>query len=77
MQNVDFEWFKDNLQILFKQYGHCFLVIKDQKVLGAYKSYAEGVKETLKIEPIGSFIVQECGPNESVYTNYISSFNFS
>lgn len=76
MQNSDFEWFKSNLAALYKEYGNVYLAIKDKKVLGAYSSYSEGVKETSKTEELGTFIVQQCGPNESVYTNYIASFNF-
>lgn len=76
MQASDFQWFKDNLQTLYEKYGNCFLAIKDKTVLGKYHSYAEGVKETAKVLPIGSFIVQECGETKDVYTNYIASFNF-
>ena len=76
MQSSDFQWFKDNLHALYEMYGNCYLAIKDKSVLGKYSSYSEGVKETLKSLPIGSFIVQECGETEDVYTNYIASFNF-
>lgn len=76
MQTIDFEWYVDNMGALFQKYGDCYLAIKNKSVLGRYQSYAVAVKETLKTEPIGTFIVQRCGTDESVYTNYISSFNF-
>lgn len=77
MQELDFEWFVENMQELYKKYGRVFLAIKNKTILGSYKTYAEGVNETAKKEPLGSFIVQECGPDESAYTVYIASANFA
>ena len=76
MQKLDFEWFLDNYKNLFEQYGISYLAIKNQKVIGSFNSFAEGVEETLKNEPIGTFIIQKCDGTESAYTNYISSMNF-
>lgn len=76
MQNSDFLWYIDNLKSLFDKYGKSFVAIKDKKVLGVYDSYADGVTETLKSEPVGTFIVQQCGSDESAYTSYIASMNF-
>lgn len=76
MQDKDYQWFIDHYLELYKKYGSAYLVIKDQKVLGAYSSYAEGVMETAKSEELGTFIVQLCNGLESAYTNYISSVNF-
>ena len=39
MQRADFNWFLNNYDNLYKKYGHKFLVIKDETVLGAYESY--------------------------------------
>ncbi|MBQ6425763.1 MAG: hypothetical protein IJJ92_03040 [Clostridia bacterium] len=76
MQSDDFKWYKEHLNELFNQYGTRFVAIKEQKVLGSYSTYAEAVKETQKKEELGSFIVQQCGKDESAYTVYISSINF-
>lgn len=76
MQTNDFHWFIKNMPHLYVEYGDCFLAIKNQKVLGSYPTYSSAVHETEKHEPLGSFIVQQCGKDESAYTNYISSFNF-
>lgn len=76
MPDIDFKWFVDNMKDLYAIYGHVFLAIKNQRVLGAYSSYGECVRETQKVEPLGTFIVQECGDNESAYTNYIASMSF-
>lgn len=76
MQKRDYAWFLENYSDLFGKYGSAYLVIKNETVIGTYSSYAEGVKETSKTEPLGSFIVQKCDGSESAYTNYISSMNF-
>ena len=73
LQESDYKWFLGNYRQLFDHYGVVYLAIKEQKVLGAYPSYAEAVHETEKTEPIGSFIVQYCNGIETGYTNYISS----
>lgn len=75
-QENDFLWFKENYMELFRKYGFSYIAIKDQTVLGAYPSYIEGVTTTLKTEPVGSFIVQECTGDEFGYTNFISSMDF-
>ena len=36
-----------NYQELFKRYGHKFLAIRDEKVLGAYNSVSEAIGLTL------------------------------
>ena len=74
--NEDYNWFLNNYHELFHKYGESYVVIKNQKVIGVYKTYAEGVRITQKTEKLGTFIVQKCGTDESAYTNYISSLNF-
>lgn len=75
-QSSDFKWFKDNHIDLFAKYGDAFLAIKDRQVIGAYQSYAEGVKKTSQKEELGTFIIQHCTQDESGYTNYIYSMNY-
>lgn len=48
-------------------HGACFVAIKDIQVLGVYPSFDTGVDETLRTQEPGTFIVQELGPDESVY----------
>ena len=72
---ADFKWFVENYDVLFEQYGHKFLAIKNKTVLGAYNSMQDAIDNTT--EELGTFIVQECNGNESAYTNYISSWNFA
>jgi hypothetical protein len=76
MQENDFTWFVSNYDGLYKKYGHKFLVIKDEQIIGAYDTYAAGVSGGQKTAELGTFIVQECNGDESAYTNYIASTNF-
>lgn len=72
-QNKDFEWFVFNNKRLFKKYGEKFLAIKDQKVIGVFDNYADAVRQTSLKEKLGTFIVQQCGKDDSVYTSSIVS----
>ena len=76
MRTADYSWYKQNLASLHEEYGDKYIAIKDEKVLGSFDSYAEGVRITSQTLPLGSFIVQKCGADESAYTCMISSMNF-
>lgn len=77
MQSADYRWFVENRPELYKKYGAAYLAIKNQTVLGTFRTYADGVKVTSETEELGTFIIQLCGNDESCYTNYISSMNFA
>jgi hypothetical protein len=66
----DYGYFIDNLAALYQQYGHRFLVIKNEKVIGAYNSFDDAFTETVKTEALGTFLIQECvsDPKELVKT---------
>lgn len=72
----DYYWFESVYGILRIIYGDSFLAIKDKKVLGAYSSYGEAVRETQKTEHLGTFIVQECLRSEEPAICRIASMNF-
>ena len=73
MQTDDFAWFRDNLTTLYSTYGNTFLLIKDKLVYGTFNTYAEGVRAGESMFDKGTFIVQECGPDESAYTAFIAT----
>ena len=75
-QSNDFKWFKEHNDSLFAQYGNSYIAIKNQTVLGAFSSYAEGVSTISRTEPLGTFIVQHCTGDKTGYTNYIYSMNY-
>ena len=70
-QMRDYKWFVSNYDELFKQYGTCYLVVKDKKIIGTYKNYADAVKNTEICEPLGTFIVQYCDGTKEAYTSYV------
>lgn len=76
MQDKNFQWFLENYDELYKQYGESYLVIKDEAIIGVFNSFVEALRETCKTEKIGTFNVQFCNGDESGYTNYIASTNF-
>lgn len=77
MQELDFEWFKENYTELYRRYGECHIAIKAQCVLGIYGSHIEAVKETSKTEELGTFIVQKCDGSDEAYSCYIASTCFT
>lgn len=66
----NFEYFNENLENLFSEYGSKFIAIKNKKVLGSYDSFEEALLETLKFERMGTFLIQQC-------TNDAANFTFA
>jgi hypothetical protein len=60
MQKQDYEYFLQNTDQFYKVYGNKYLAIKDQNVIGVYNTFNEALENTLKAEPLGSFLIQEC-----------------
>ena len=71
----DFRYFKKNYDAFYKKYGHSFIVIKNEEVIGVYKTFEQAKDETVKKEKPGTFCIQECTGDESGYTSYIASYN--
>jgi hypothetical protein len=67
----DFDFFIEKYKELYNEYGHKFLVIRNQRILGSYDTELEAITDTKKQYPLGSFIVQECNGDESGYTSYV------
>lgn len=76
MQSEDFAWFVDNYEELFLEYGVSYLAIKNKAVIGVYSTLIDGIKETVKTEPLGTFIVQKCDGTSDAYTAKIASTYF-
>jgi len=60
MQIKDFEYFEKNMSSLYRKYGRKFLAIKNRKVIGVYDTFPTALHETVKTEPPGTFLIQEC-----------------
>ena len=58
--NINYEYFRKNLQTLVKKYDGKFIVIKDKTVIGDYDTFDDAYTETTKTENLGDFIIQHC-----------------
>ena len=70
----DFHYFLQKYDDLFKRYGHCYIAIRFEKILGIFNSMQEAVNTLSDCFDIGAYIVQECNGDESAYTSFISSW---
>jgi hypothetical protein len=69
----EFKYFIDHQDELVDKYKGKFVVIKADRVLGAYESQLEAVQQTSKIEEMGTFLVQKCEPGSDSYTQTFHS----
>jgi hypothetical protein len=58
---------------LAEKYSGKFVVIIDNAVIGAYNSEGQAYAETVKKHPLGTFLIQQCLPGSSVYTQTFHS----
>ena len=69
----ELDYFVAHQAELVKQFAGKFVVIKDQKLIGAYDDELVAVKETSKQHAPGTFLVQKCEPGETGYTQTFHS----
>ena len=69
----EYKWFVSNSKKLYNKYGDVYVAIKNNKVIGKYKTFAEGVIKTKKREKIGTFIIQKLSSDGLADNVYISS----
>lgn len=69
----DFHYFLEKYDVLFNRYGHCYIAIRFEKILGIFNSRQEAVNTLSDCFDIGEYIVQECNGDESAYTSFIST----
>lgn len=70
-RKIDFDFFIKNYQDLYRQYGHTFLAIKNEQVIGTYNSVTEAISDLAPNYAVGSYIIQECTGDESAYRTTI------
>ncbi len=64
----EFNYYLSNQNELVKQYNGKFIVIKDQKVIGAYDLEIEAIEMTSQKHELGTFLVQKCEPGTESYS---------
>ncbi|MDR3050057.1 MAG: hypothetical protein LBV16_09565 [Elusimicrobiota bacterium] len=73
MEDKNFKFFYDRMPELYKKYGHKFLVVKDCAILADYDDFDTALKETLKKEKLGTFLIQECFETQEQSIQYFQS----
>ena len=71
----ELEYFKSHQEELVSKYLGKYLIIKDEKVHGAYNTQLDAytqAKDTLKFK-LGTFIIQHCIQGEDAYTSQFYS----
>jgi len=69
----EFEFYLKNQDNLVKQYAGRYIVIKDEKVIGDYKTTIEALEESKKKYEEGTFLIQLCVPGRDAYTQTFHS----
>ena len=73
----EFQFYLDNQEDLVKKYNGKFIVIKNEKIIGAFDSELEAYEETSKEHEIGTFLIQKCESGSDNYTQtYHSQVTF-
>jgi hypothetical protein len=71
--NLEFDYYLKHQDELVKEYNGKFIVIKGQKVIGAYDSELDAVQKTAEQHEMGTFLVQKCEPGSQSYTQIYHS----
>lgn len=67
----DFDYFVKNYQKLYRQYGHTFLAIKNEEIIGSYNSIPDAISQLSPTYELGTYIIQECNGDDSAYRTTI------
>lgn len=70
-RNKDFDFFMKNYQELYNRYGHKFIAIRNEKVLGTYDSVSKAINTLSETYEPGTYIIQECTGDEGAYRTSI------
>jgi hypothetical protein len=73
MNNPNFDYYVNNFNELLNLYDGKFIVIKDEKIAGAYNSNAEAYFDAKKSYEPGTFIIMHCIPGVSSYSQTFHS----
>ena len=62
-QKLDYLWFNDNTEELYKKHGEKYAAIKNKSILGLYDNFDMAIDNTMKTEKLGTFLVQKIYKN--------------
>lgn len=78
MLDKEYEFFKKNKEELLKKYKSLYIVIKDEKVVGSYKTQSEALKKSAQIFELGTFLIQKIsGKEEDIIQHFHSRVAFN
>jgi hypothetical protein len=63
-----FDYYREHHDSFVRLYNGKVIVLKDRVVLGAYDEEIDAINETMKKEPLGTFLVQKVTPGSEAYT---------
>jgi hypothetical protein len=69
----EFCYYIKNQNDLVKRYNGKYVVIKNEKVIGAYDDEVEAIEKTSEQHELGTFLVQKCEPGKESYTQTFHS----
>jgi hypothetical protein len=69
----EFDYYLAHQAELVGKFRGKFIVIKGEKVLGAYDGELDAVRRTSVTEEMGTFLVQKCEPGSENYTRSFHS----
>ncbi|MBI5021946.1 MAG: hypothetical protein HZB59_10975 [Ignavibacteriales bacterium] len=73
MLEKEFKYYKDHQNELIEKYDGKFIVIRCERVVGAYDTELEAYNTAKKEFEIGSFLIQRCSPGKNSYTQRFHS----
>ncbi len=56
----NYDFFEENFEELYQKYPQKYISIKVGRVIGAYDTFEEAIRESLKEHELGTFLVQHC-----------------
>ena len=75
MSDSNYNFFIASINDFCKTYEGQFIVIKNQKIIGSYRTFEEAYDETVKKEDLGTFLIQFCTRDQSALANSFCSNN--
>lgn len=73
MLEKEFQYYLNNQEMLLKKYLGAYLVIKNEEVIGSYKTQLDAYNSTAKEHEVGTFLIQHCLPGNDSYTQTFHS----
>ena len=73
MLEKEFKYYKEHQDELVAQFQGKYLIIKDEQVVAVYDTELEAYSEAKKKFEGGTFLIQQCLPGKSSYTQTFHS----